>query len=57
MCVCVVHLYCSAQLSMFNMEKHYRNKIIIVVVIITIIIITIIIIIIITSVSVDGEDV
>ena len=35
-CVCVfivvvvviVHWHCSAQLSMFNMEKHYRNKII-----------------------------
>ena len=25
--VCVVHLHCSAQLSMFNMEKRYRNKI------------------------------
>ena len=24
------HLYCSAHLSMFNMEKHYRNKIIII---------------------------
>ena len=22
MCVCVVHLHCSAQLSMFNVEKH-----------------------------------
>ena len=36
MCVCVcvvvvviVHWHCSAQLSMFNMEKRYRNKIII----------------------------
>ena len=32
-CVCVVvvivHWHCSAQLSMFNMEKRYRNKIII----------------------------
>ena len=27
---CVVHLYCSAQLSMFDMEKRYRNKIIII---------------------------
>ena len=28
--VCVFkHLYCSAQLSMSNMEKRYRNKIII----------------------------
>ena len=33
-CVCVVHLYCSAQLSMFDMEKHYRNKIIIIIIII-----------------------
>ena len=34
--VCVVHLYCSAQLSIFNnnMEKRYRNKIIIIVIII-----------------------
>ena len=36
-CVCgrvcgvVVHWHCSAQLSMFNMEKRYRNKIIIIV--------------------------
>ena len=34
-CVCVVvlvivHWHCSAQLSMFNMEKRYRNKIIII---------------------------
>ena len=28
---CVVHVYCSAQLSMLNMEKLYRNKIIIIV--------------------------
>ena len=33
-CVCVVvivivHWHCSAQLSMLNMEKRYRNKIII----------------------------
>ena len=28
-CVVVVHWHCSAQLSMFNMEKRYRNKIII----------------------------
>ena len=36
-CVCVyvvVHWHCSAQLSMFNMEKHYRNKIIIIIIII-----------------------
>ena len=45
MCVCVVHLHCSAQLSMFNMEKHYRNKIIIIIIITIIIIIIIIIII------------
>ena len=32
-CVCVVHLYCLAQLSMFNVEKHYRNKIIIIIII------------------------
>ena len=31
--VCVFkHLYCSAQLSMSNMEKRYRNKIIIVII-------------------------
>ena len=28
-CVCVVHWHCTAQLSMFNMEKRFRNKIII----------------------------
>ena len=28
--VCVIHWHCSAQLSMFNMEKRYRNKIIII---------------------------
>ena len=36
-CVCVVvvvHWHCSAQLSMFNMEKRYRNKIIIIIIII-----------------------
>ena len=33
-CVCVVHLYCSTQLSMFDMEKCYRNKIIIIIIII-----------------------
>ena len=33
--VCVFkHLYCSAQLSMSKMEKHYRNKIIIIIIII-----------------------
>ena len=30
MCVCVVHLHCAAQLSNFNMEKRYRNIIIII---------------------------
>ena len=29
-CVCVVHWHCTAQLSMFNMEKRFRNKIIII---------------------------
>ena len=30
--VCVFkHLYCSAQLSMSNMERRYRNKIIIII--------------------------
>ena len=28
--VVIVHWHCSAQLSMFNMEKLYRNKIIII---------------------------
>ena len=32
---CVFHWHCSAQLSMFNMEKRYRNKIIIIIIIIT----------------------
>ena len=27
-CVVIVHWHCSEQLSMFNMEKRYRNKII-----------------------------
>ena len=31
--VCVIHWLCSAQLSMFNMEKRYRNKIIIIIII------------------------
>ena len=31
MCV-VVHWHCSAQLSMFNMEKRYRNRIIIIII-------------------------
>ena len=35
-CVCVVHWHCTAQLSMFNMEKRYRNKIIIIIFIIII---------------------
>ena len=29
--MCVVHLYCSAQLSIFNKEKRNRNKIIIII--------------------------
>ena len=28
-CLCVVHLHCSEQVSMFNVAKRYRNKIII----------------------------
>ena len=40
MCVCVcvvvvvvvVHWHCSAQLSLFNIEKLYRNKIIIIII-------------------------
>ena len=32
-CVCFVHWHCSAQLSMFNMEKCYRNKTIIIIII------------------------
>ena len=32
--VVIVHWHCSAQLSMFNMEKRYRNKIIIIMIII-----------------------
>ena len=32
-CVCVIHWHCSAQLSMFNMEKRYRSKIIIIIII------------------------
>ena len=31
--VVIVHWHCSAQLSMFNMEKRYRNKIIIIIII------------------------
>ena len=34
-----VHRHCSAQLSMFSMEKRYRNKIIIIIIITNIIII------------------
>ena len=30
--MCVIHWHCSAQLSMFNMEKRYRNKIIIIII-------------------------
>ena len=33
-CLCVVHWHCTAQLSMFNMEKRLRNKIIIIIIII-----------------------
>ena len=35
LCVCirVVHWHCTAQLSMFNMEKRFRNKIIIIIII------------------------
>ena len=32
--VSVIHWHCTAQLSMFNMEKRYRNKIIIIIIII-----------------------
>ena len=42
--VCAIHWHCSAQLSMFNMEKRYRNKIIIIIIIIIIKVIIIIII-------------
>ena len=31
--VCVVHWHCTAQLSMLNMEKRFRNKIIIIIII------------------------
>ena len=31
--VCVVHWHCTAQLSMFNMEKRFRNKIIIIIIV------------------------
>ena len=42
--VCVFkHLYCSTQLSMSNMEKRYRNKIIIIIIMIMIIIKTVIV--------------
>ena len=34
--VCVVHWHCTAQLSMFNMEKRFTNKIIIIIIIITV---------------------
>ena len=33
-CVCVVPWHCTAQLSLFNMEKRFRNKIIIIIIII-----------------------
>ena len=32
-CMCVVHWHCTVQLSMFNMEKRFRNKIIIIIII------------------------
>ena len=32
-CVCVVHWHCTVQLSMFNMEKRFRNNIIIIIMI------------------------
>ena len=32
-CVCAFHWHCAAQLSMFNMEKRFRNKIIIIIII------------------------
>ena len=35
-CVYVVHWHCTAQFSMFNMEKRFRNKIIIIIIIIII---------------------
>ena len=31
-CECVIRCHCSAQLSMFNMEKRYGNKIIIIII-------------------------
>ena len=31
--VCVIHWHCSAQLSMINMEKRYRNTIIVIIII------------------------
>ena len=34
--MCVVHWHCTAQMSMFNMEKRFRNKIIIIIIIIII---------------------
>ena len=34
LCLCVVHWHCTVQLSMFNMEKRFRNKIIIIIIII-----------------------
>ena len=32
--MCVVYWHCTAQLSMFNMEKRFKNKIIIIIIII-----------------------
>ena len=48
----VVHLHSSAQLSIFNMEKRYRNKIIIVIIIIIFIIIIIIVVVVVVVVVV-----
>ena len=36
--VCVVHWHCTAQLNMFNMEKRFRNKIIIIIIIIILVV-------------------
>ena len=41
--VCALHWHCTAQLSMFNMEKRFRNKINTIIIIIIIIIIRIIV--------------
>ena len=39
-CVCVVHWHCTAQLSMFNMEKRFRNKIIIIIITVSVTFVT-----------------